>query len=244
MVAIVTGAAQGQGAVEAEMFIQHGAKVVIADVAEELGTRLAERLGDRARFVRLDVTSSDDWRSGIDVAAGLGALRFLVNNAAIHRAVRIEDEDEDALRKVLDVNVVGAFLGLKLTRPVLKANGGGSIVNVGSIAGLLGPEGRSAYGTSKWALRGLTRVASGEFARDGIRVNCVLPGPIQSPMLRAEDVAGALTHLPLGRLGRAEEVARTVIFLCSDASSFITGADIPIDGGFTAVGPRTSTAQT
>lgn len=236
-VAIITGGGRGQGAAEARALVEHGAHVVIADVLETEGPALADELGPKARFVRLDVTSAADWQEGISVAESLGPVRILVNNAGVHRNSLLLDESPEEFWRVIDTNLVGAFLGIQhVHRPMVEA-GGGSIVNIGSASGVIGVEGRSAYGSSKWGLRGLTKVAAAELADDGIRVNCVLPGPVDTEMLDSELKARLRKSIPLQELVTAEQVAAAVIFLCGQASSYMTGAEIAVDGGVTAVGP-------
>jgi 3alpha(or 20beta)-hydroxysteroid dehydrogenase len=232
-VAIVTGGAQGQGAAEARLLAAEGACVVLTDLAEDLGRRLAADIGPAARFAPHDVSNEDDWdRVAALALAEFGRIDILVNNAGVNRVVSIEDETLDGFMRVMSVNVAGAFLGIRtMIAPMRRdGGGGGAIVNIGSVAGLYGAPQRIAYGTSKAGLRGLTRYAAFELAADQIRVNCVLPGPIDTAMLDGDraDVAKAV---PLGRPGQPADVAELVLFLASDASSFITGTELTIDGG-------------
>jgi 3alpha(or 20beta)-hydroxysteroid dehydrogenase len=238
-VAIVTGGARGQGAAEAKLFVAEGARVVIGDVLADEGELLAKELGTAARFLRMDVSREADWRAALAAARELGPLTTLVNNAAIqHTAPLTETTTEDYLR-VIGVNQVGCFIGLRTCAPMLAANGGGSIVNVASMDGTRGTNGMVAYVSSKWAMRGLTKVAAIEFGPANIRVNTILPGSILTPMGNPnnEDMATYSRHFsghPLGRIGMPEEIAKLALFLASDDSSYCTGAEFLADGGATA----------
>ncbi len=238
-VAIVTGGARGQGAAEARLFVAEGARVVIGDVLAAEGEALAKELGSAARFVRMDVSRAPDWQAALAAARELGPLTTLVNNAAIqHYAPLTATTTEDYLR-VIGVNQVGCFIGLRECAPVLAASGGGSIVNVASMDGTRGTNGMVAYVSSKWAMRGLTKVAAIEFGPARIRVNTILPGSILTPMGNPEneDLATYNRHFaghPLGRIGRPEEIAKLALFLASDDSSYCTGAEFLADGGATA----------
>ena len=238
-VAIVTGGARGQGAAEARLFVAEGARVVIGDVLADEGEALAAELGAAARFVRMDVSRELDWDAALAAARELGPLTTLVNNAAIqHYAALTQTSTEDYLR-VVHVNQLGCFLGMRACAPVLAANGGGSIVNVASMDGTRGTNGMVAYVSSKWAMRGMTKVAAIEFGPAKIRVNTILPGSILTPMGNPndEDLATYGRHFaghPLGRIGMPEEIARLALFLASDDSSYCTGAEFLADGGATA----------
>ncbi|HEY8526014.1 MAG TPA: glucose 1-dehydrogenase [Acidimicrobiales bacterium] len=233
--ALVTGAARGQGAAEARLLAARGARVVVTDVLEAEGKAVAAEIGDAARFVRHDVTSADDWAAAVAVATDeLGGLDILVNNAGILRTTPIEEETLDGFERVLAVNLSGTFLGIKAAIEPMKAAGGGSIVNVSSLAGLRGYPRMGAYCSSKWGVRGLTKVAATELGPYGIRVNSVHPGTIDTPMIANTGVergAGNYRGAPLGRVGVPEDVAELVAFLASDASSYITGGEFTIDGG-------------
>jgi len=185
-VVVVTGAARGQGEAEARAFVEAGARVVLTDLLEEQGREVAAELGDVVRFVRHDIADEHGWNDVAKVAeSAFGGVDTLVNNAGIHRRRPIEEETSAGFRRVLEVNVLGAFLGIRTVAPLLRRRGGGAIVNVASIAGAVGMADAGAYTSSKWALRGLTRSAALELAPDGTRVNVVLPGSIDTDMLPA-----------------------------------------------------------
>ncbi|MFI6516164.1 glucose 1-dehydrogenase [Spirillospora sp. NPDC050679] len=235
-VAIVTGAARGQGAAEARLLAEAGARVVVADVLEE-GREVAAEIGEAARFVHHDVTDAASWAGAVAAATGaFGRLDVLVNNAGIWRTAPVDQETEERFELILRVNLIGPFLGIKAAVPAMRAAGGGSVVNISSTAGLRGIPGHSAYGASKFGLRGLTRSAALDLAPDGIRVNSVHPGAIDTPMVAAagfERGEGNYDRVPLGRVGVPEDVAGLVLFLASDASSYITGTEFAVDGGLT-----------
>lgn len=239
-VAIITGGARGQGEAEARLFVSEGAKVVIADVLEEAGQAVAESLGDAARFERLDVTDESNWKQVVASASEhFGTLTTLINNAGIVHFSAFEETSLDDYLRVIHVNQVGTFLGMKTAVPSLVEAGGGAIVNVASIEGTRGSNGLVAYGSSKWAIRGLSKIGSVEFARRGIRVNTLLPGAVATPMAAPPpgtvvDRGSLLAGRPVQRPGTTEEMARSVLFLASDESSYITGAELVVDGGWTA----------
>lgn len=235
-VAIITGAARGQGEAEARKFAAEGAFVVMGDVLDEAGEAVAAELGGQALYLHHDVTSPDDWARVVDAAAIRGPLRALVNNAAIHWTAPISEETPESLRRIWEVNYLGTFLGIQAAAKPMAAAGGGGIVNISSIAGMEGISHHAAYGGTKWAVRGLTKVAAIELGPQGIRVNSIHPGPIETAMLSADrhgrpELFG---HVPLRRAGVAAEVADLACYLASDASSYQTGHEYIIDGGSTA----------
>ena len=229
-VALITGAAKGQGAVEARLFVELGAKVVLTDVLD--GELVAKELGDTARFVSHDVTDAEQWAAAVSTAVDTyGGLDVLVNNAAIHWVRPLEQENQADIERMLRINLVGPILGMQSVIPTMRAAGGGSIVNISSTAGMTGFWGHGTYGASKWGLRGVTKVAAVELGPDNIRVNSVHPGPIKTDMLPEGSRDIEWPTMPLGRAGEPEEVARLVAYLASDASSFTTGMEHVVDGG-------------
>jgi 3alpha(or 20beta)-hydroxysteroid dehydrogenase len=234
-VAIITGAARGQGEAEARLFVAEGAKVVATDVLTAEVEAVAADLGDDAVGLTHDVTEVDGWADVVATAVDrFGGVDVLVNNAGIHWIKPLVDEDPADLERLLRVNLVGPYIGIQAVVEPMKAGGGGSIVNISSFAGLAGAWGHSAYGATKWGLRGVTKTAAIELGGLGIRVNSVHPGPIDTAMLPVPADSPAFASYPLGRAGGADEVADTVLFLASDASAYVTGAEIAIDGGLAA----------
>ncbi|MFE6501106.1 SDR family oxidoreductase [Kitasatospora sp. NPDC057738] len=235
---IVTGGARGLGAEAARLAVASGANVVITDVLEEDGRTVAAELGERARFVRHDVTSEEDWQRVVDFAvAEFGALHGLVNNAGISTGTLLADESVEHFRKVLDINLTGVFIGMKTAVPAMRAAGGGSIVNISSAAGLMGLALTAGYGASKWGVRGLSKIGAVELGTERIRVNSVHPGMTYTPMTASVGIRrgeGNYPNTPMGRVGEASEIAGAVVYLLSDDSSYVTGAELAVDGGWTA----------
>jgi cyclopentanol dehydrogenase len=242
-VALITGASRGMGAAEARLFVQEGAKVVLADVLDAEGTRLAEKLNlaqpNQAIYVHLDVTKATDWDNAISIAERtFGSLGILVNNAGILSLAGVEGTTESEWQRVVDVNQKGVWLGMKAAAPAMRRTGGGSIVNISSIYGLIGSGGSAAYHGTKGAVRILSKTAAAEFAPANIRVNSVHPGIITTPMVEplSDDLRDRVASGGcIKREGRPEEVAYGVVFLASDEASYVTGSELVIDGGYTAL---------
>ncbi|RKN15678.1 SDR family oxidoreductase [Micromonospora musae] len=238
-VAIVTGGARGMGAAIVRAFAAEGAKVVIADILDAEGQALEAELGDRTRYRHLDITDHARWQELVrETEEQLGPLSILVNNAAVQLPGTIVDQDPDTFRKVLDVNLYGTWLGMHNAVPALRRAGGGVVVNISSLAGLAGFERLGAYVASKWGVRGLTKTAALELARDNIRAVSVHPGPIRTPM-HPPAADPMLAALPIPRIGEPEEVASMVLFLVAEAT-FSTGSEFVIDGGAAIGGPGQS----
>jgi 3alpha(or 20beta)-hydroxysteroid dehydrogenase len=227
---LVTGAARGQGAEEARRFAAEGARVVLADVLEAEGKATAEAIGDTATFVTLDVTDEDSWRAALEP---LDALHVLVNNAGVLGAfTAIFDTDLAELRRTMDINLVGTFLGLKHGGKKIADAGGGAIVNISSISGMWGTPFAPSYTASKWAIRGLTKAAALELGRSNIRVNSVHPGGVATDMTaELGDATSWYRRLPVPRIGTVDDIAGAVLFLASDEAAYITGTELVIDGG-------------
>jgi 3alpha(or 20beta)-hydroxysteroid dehydrogenase len=236
-VVIVSGGARGQGAVEARLLVAEGAKVVIGDLREDEGKKLAGELGKAAVFLRHDVTEEADWARAVKAAEDFGGLHGMVNNAGIYLPRSLLQTDVALWEQHVRVNQLGPFLGMKAVVPAMERAGGGSIVNISSVAGLRASPGAFAYSATKWALRGMTKSAAVYLASRGIRVNSVHPGPIDTEMLNVrsrEEVLRRAEQVPMKRMGTAEEVARLVLYLLSDESSYITGAEVTVDGAVSA----------
>ncbi|RAH97465.1 cyclopentanol dehydrogenase [Acuticoccus sediminis] len=236
--AVVTGAARGQGLAEATLLAEHGASVVICDVLVDAGEATARSLRDRGlavTFAPLDVASEADWkRVADDVGRAQGRLDILVNNAGIINRTSIRDTEPGAWRRLIDINLTGAFLGIRQVADLMAAGGGGAVVNISSNSGFSAHY-DPAYTASKWALRGLTRAAAMEFAPAGIRVNAVCPGLVLTDLnTAAPHLKPMIDMTPLKRGATVEEIAHLVLYLASDEAAFITGEDFLIDGGFIA----------
>lgn len=238
--ALITGAARGMGAATAKRFIEEGANVVITDILEEEGRATADALGDKAIYVRHDVSQEADWAGAINATLeAFGGLNILINNAGMLHIGTIAQQDLDVWNQVIGVNLIGAATGTRHAAPHIEASGGGAIINVSSTEGLDAANGLGAYVASKWGLRGFTKVAAIELAAKGIRVNSIHPGPVNTGMSNPMDsdpdmFKPALTYFPQQRMADASEVAALNLFLVSDEASFITGAEIAVDGGSSA----------
>jgi len=233
-VALISGAAKGQGEAEARLFIAEGAAVVLGDILDEQGAAVAASLGDRARYVHLDVSSQDDWVQAVRTATdSFGGLDVLINNAGIIRMGMMADVSLDDYMSVINVNQVGCWLGMKSASTVMRT--GGSIINISSMNGVIPGAGIMSYVASKFAIRGMTKAAALELGHKGIRVNSIHPGAILTDMARAglgRIEGNPLAGLPIPRIGEPEEVARLALFLASDESSYSTGSEFVIDGGW------------
>ncbi len=236
-VAVITGAAQGMGAAHARLFIREGAKVVLTDLNEEKGQTLAKELGSGALFIKQNVTSEADWQTVIETTEkNFGAVNVLVNNAGITFSKPILETTLEDYRRIVEINQVSIFLGMKAVIPSMKKSGVGSIVNISSINGLVG--GAIGYTDTKFAVRGMTKAVALEVAADNIRVNSVHPGVIETPMIMQADTKAAVEafakSIPQKRLAKPEEVSSLVLYLASDESSYSTGSEFVVDGGVTA----------
>jgi NAD(P)-dependent dehydrogenase (short-subunit alcohol dehydrogenase family) len=243
-VALISGGAKGQGATEARMFVREGASVVFGDILDDEGKKLEAELraaGGQATYVHLNVTRADDWRAAVATTVqAYGKLNVLVNNAGILFRASIEDTKEEDWDRIMAINVKGVFLGTQAVIPAMRQAGGGSIINISSVAGLVGsPQNTAAYSATKGAVRIFTKSTAIQHANDRIRANSVHPGPIETDMIKdvlANKAAweARLRRLPMGRAGKPEDVAYGVIYLASDESSYVTGSELVIDGGCTA----------
>jgi 3alpha(or 20beta)-hydroxysteroid dehydrogenase len=238
-VAVITGAARGMGAAEAELFVAEGAKVVLTDVNDHEGKTLTDRLGESAEYVHHDVGEQDDWVRLIEhVDTTRGGVDILINNAGVSRAGGINDFSWDDFDVMVRVNQRGVLLGMQAVLSSMRRRGGGSIINVASGAGLRGWTGLLAYSGTKFAVRGMTQAAAAELAADNIRANVINPGCIDTPMHQqnsAETQQSLLQRIPMKRFGEPAEVANMALFLASDESSYVTGTDFAVDGGILLV---------
>ena len=238
-VAIITGGASGMGAAHVRRFVKEGANVVFTDILEKEGEALALEVGENARFIRQDVTKSSEWEKVVaETNAVFGRIDILVNNAAILLLKPLEEVTEEEYRKVVDINQVSVFLGMKAVLPLMRKARSGSVVNISSASGINGNLHGIAYNASKFAVRGMTKVAALEYGEYGVRINSIHPGVIRTPMTikghildNSEEVANSI---PLRRVSEPEEVTNLVLYLASDESSFSTGSEFIVDGGTTA----------
>jgi NAD(P)-dependent dehydrogenase (short-subunit alcohol dehydrogenase family) len=243
-VALISGGARGQGAVEARLFIREGAKVVFGDILDDAGKHVEEEIrlqGGTAIYVHLDVTQAQDWQRAVQTAeARYGKLDILVNNAGITIRGTIEETSEADWDRIMAINLKGVFLGTKYALPAMRRAGGGSIINISSGAGIAPAPGTSAaYAATKGGVRIFSKATAVQHAKDHIRCNSVHPGPVDTPMVRGPQtdssrLAELTGRVPLGRLGTSEEIAYGVLYLASDESSYVTGSELVIDGGRTA----------
>jgi NAD(P)-dependent dehydrogenase (short-subunit alcohol dehydrogenase family) len=242
-VALISGGARGQGAAEARLFVDEGAKVVIGDVLDEQATALAKEINAKARAaiaIHLDVTRATDWRNAVATCEQeFGGLDIVVNNAGIFNTSGLEDTSDELWDAIVNINQKGVWLGMKEAIAAMRRRGGGSIVNISSVAGLTGSAGSTAYHGTKGAVRLLTKTAAAQYGPEGIRVNSVHPGIINTTMIdiipKQQRDYYVKNAVPLRREGTPEDVAKVVLFLASDDASYVTGAEFVVDGGMTAV---------
>ena len=242
-VALITGAARGQGAAEARLFAQEGAKVILADVSDPEGIAVAAEIaeaGGDAIYVHLDVTDESQWDAAVQSAVtSFGKLDILVNNAGIWRRGHVMETSSEQWDNIMDVNAKGVFLGTKSAIPEMRKAGGGSIVNISSTAGLVGSKTSSAYSASKGAVRIFSKSTAIQYASEGIRANSIHPGPIDTDMgdqvwPDSTSREASISRTALSRIGTAQDIAYGALYLASDESSFVTGSELVIDGGVTA----------
>lgn len=239
-IALITGAARGQGAAEARLFADEGARVYLTDVLDEEGEATATAIGEAASYHRLDVREEEAWTTIVEeILDAHGRLDVLVNNAGIFRVMPTALTSEADYREIIDINQVGTFLGMRAVIPTMVGAESGSIINISSVAGLQGAAGTMAYSASKWAVRGMTKVAAKEVAPFGVRVNSVHPGIIATPMMSEASPEGTIIDrvvhaIPMGHVAQADDVANLVLYLASDESRYSTGAEFVVDGGMTA----------
>ncbi|GAB2661650.1 glucose 1-dehydrogenase [Gordonia jinhuaensis] len=233
-VALISGGSRGMGASHARALVAQGARVVIGDLLDDDGAALVAELGEsNAVFVHLDVTSEESWAHAVDVTTStFGRLDVLINNAGIFTRGSVEDADPAQFATTIDVDLNGVFLGMHVAIGALRAAGGGSIINISSIAGLTGFKNRAAYAAAKWGVQGLTKTAALELGGDNIRVNSIHPGSVRTPLTAG--LERGFDQIPLGRDAAPEEISALVVYLASDESAFVSGATIAIDGGETA----------
>lgn len=237
-VAVITGGAAGMGESHVRLFVSEGAKVVFTDINEDAGLKLEKELGTNVKYIKHDVTDKSGWDMVIQTTEELfGPIQILVNNAGISMNKSIMDITEEQYRKIVDINQVSVFLGMKAVIPSMQKSGSGSIINISSINGLVG--GAIGYTDTKFAVRGMTKAAALQLSPQGIRVNSVHPGVIETPMVTSGDALEVINEfakqIPLRRIAKPEEVSNLVLYLASDESSYSTGAEFVVDGGLTAM---------
>jgi NAD(P)-dependent dehydrogenase (short-subunit alcohol dehydrogenase family) len=240
-VALISGGASGIGAAHVKLFAAEGAKVVSGDIQEDMGRAVvdaANAAGGDATFVNLDVTSEASWATAVDVATSTyGGLTTLVNNAGIYHPGGVEEETLEGWERMIAINQTGVWLGMKAAMPALKASGNGAISNISSLFGIIGSPGSLSYHATKGAVRIITKSAALEFVNDGVRVNSIHPGQIETPILgdlTPEGDAAIKAAIPMGQMGRPEDIAHGSLYLCSDDARYVTGIELPIDGGWSA----------
>jgi 3alpha(or 20beta)-hydroxysteroid dehydrogenase len=236
-IALISGASKGMGASHARGFVNEGAQVLLTDVLDERGTALSEELGSATRYFHLDVTKADEWVAAVAFAEQeFGKLNVLVNNAGIMIPAGIEATQDDDLMKMLAINQLGPYYGMKAAIPALKRAGGGAIVNISSESGMVGKGGLFGYSMTKWALRGMTKSAARDLGKHNIRVNSVHPGGVLTDFVLSDttsdvDPAEVFGRQPIPRIGRTREITPLVIYLASDESSYATASEFVVDGG-------------
>lgn len=229
-VALISGGARGMGASHVRGLVDEGAKVVFGDILDDDGKELAEELGDDVRYLHLDVTQDDDWKEAVETAeTEFGPISLLVNNAGIVAYGAVDEMEPDEFRRVIDINLTGTFLGMHFAVPSMRKAGGGAIINISSTAGLMGYATISAYGASKWGVRGMTKAVAMELGNDNIRVMSIHPGPIRTPMTDGMGDELTMTQ-PIKRFGEPEEVTKLLMFMAADAT-YSTGSEWVVDGG-------------
>jgi 3alpha(or 20beta)-hydroxysteroid dehydrogenase len=234
-VALVTGAGNGMGAACARRFAAEGARVIVTDILEDAAAAVATDIGPNAISLKVDIASEADWSEAVNAGkAAFGHINVLVNNGAVYDRFSLQDTDVATMERFFRVNQLGPFLGMRAALEPMKAAGGGSIINIASVAGLNGYPEIFAYGVSKWAVRGMTRYAARDLGKYNIRVNAILPGVIRTNMIAGVDpdiVESWLATMPLGRLGIPDDVASAALFLASDLANYMTGSDLVVDAG-------------
>lgn len=237
-VAVITGAAGGMGESHAQLFVDEGAKVIVADFNAENGQKVADKLGENAHFIKIDVSKEEDWKSLVEETEKVfGPINILINNAGVSNYASIEDVDYDDYKRHMEINADSVLLGTKYVTQSMKKNDSGSIVNISSLAGIRSLPNLVPYSSSKYAVRGLSNASALDLAQYNIRVNTIFPGTVRSAITEQEDtkevIQNMVKKIPLNRIAEPEEVSYLVLFLATDESSYITGAEITIDGGLT-----------